>query len=72
MNALELLQMLENRAADYAPLAVESMKRNAHMLGDEAPPTHDQVLMVLTDFINAIGMHNGVDYALYASDLVTS
>jgi len=73
MKSIEFLEMTTKFAKDYVPNAAESIGRNSHMHNvneDYAKSlSQDVVEAVLVDFINYMGMRNGVDYALNASDL---
>lgn len=73
MNRADLLNMLTNYAKRYRNHANESIQRNKHMNDIELDEVIQQRIIdtVLTDFINEIAMNQGVDYALYASDLTT-
>ncbi len=68
MTKLELLQMLEKQAREFR-IDRGSFKRNAHMLKIDYAPLPDEVDAVLVGFINYVGICQGIDYALYASDL---
>ena len=71
MNKIELLEMLTKNAADYSPNASESIERNGHMNNIKGVTINpDQIDALLVDFINFVGMKQGVDLALYTSDLV--
>ncbi len=70
MPKIEYLTIATNFAKDYRKDAMESIKRNNHMnsaTGREIAQADIDALLV--DFINFIGVRNGVDYALYTSDL---
>lgn len=70
MNSIQLLKYVTDMAKDYREGAQASIARNTHMnetVGGTIP--QETIDAVLVDFINAIGTHNGIDYALYASDL---
>ncbi len=71
MNRGELLKMLTEFAKDYAPKAKESIVKNRHMnqLGESVTVTQDEVDAILVDFINHVGMMQGIDFALNTSDL---
>ena len=71
MNRGEFLDLLTKFAQDYRERAVASVSRNKHMneLGGQCDLSQDEVDALLTDFINFIGVTQGVDYGLYASDL---
>jgi len=46
-------------------------ERNAHMYSINEAPSQEAIDAVLVGFINHIGMEQGVDYALYTTDLTT-
>lgn len=63
--------MLVTCAKEYNKQAQESVTRNSHMnelnTGDVLNPKHTEA--VLVDFINFVGVHQGIDLALYTSDI---
>lgn len=71
MNNGDLMNLLVKRAKEYAPQAQESIKRNEHMhaLAEDETPTKDQSDAVIADFVNFIGMKQGMDLGLYTEDL---
>lgn len=74
MSKLELLDMLTNIAKEYRSDSLESVNRNKHMNECEgmlkiSPNNREVVDAILVDFINYIGVRQGVDYALYVKDL---
>lgn len=71
MNRGELIGWVKDRAVEYREKAKDSVERNSHMndLGGECRLTQTEVDALLTDFVNYCGVHQGVDYAMYASDL---
>jgi hypothetical protein len=69
MNKITLLEMLTRDAAGYSLIAKESIMRNNHMNDiTEINIKEDEINALLVDFINYIGMKQGVDYALYTTD----
>jgi len=73
MNKIQLLEMLRKNATEYRKDSIASLKRNNHMntiKDDNQLPNQEQVDAILTDFINYIGVYQGIDYALYTSDLI--
>jgi len=68
MSKIELLEMLTKWARLFRSDRVH-YQRNSHMHTTTEPPPQEVVDAVLTGFINDIGVMQGVDYALYASDL---
>lgn len=68
MNKIELLQYLTKSAKSFRADA-DFYSRNAHMHTIKESHSQEAVDAVLTGFINHIGMNQGVDYGLYASDL---
>lgn len=62
--------MLKKNAVEYRESANASVQRNNHMnnsTGAEVP--QEDIDALLVDFINYVGVKQGVDYALYTSDL---
>jgi len=70
MNRGELIGWIKNRAVEYRKIAAGSVARNQHMnaLGGRCRLTQGEVDALLTDFVNYCGVHQGVDYAMYAED----
>jgi len=72
MKVIELCDLLTNVAKQYAPDAPASVGRNRHMHAYRGPlPSHALTDAVVVDFINAVGRYQGVDLALYTTDLTT-
>lgn len=69
MTPLTLCDTLVDRARQYRPDSIASIRRNAHMHSASESLTQADIDAVLTDFINFIAGQNGIDYALYAKDL---
>ena len=71
MIKIDLLEMITRNACDYSKDAKASLLRNNHMNEIEKDTPLDQKVIdaVLVDFINFIGMQQGVDYAIYTRDL---
>jgi hypothetical protein len=72
MTKLELLNMLERGAKEYRLDANVSLNRSIHM-NDLKPMVNIPQKFIdalLVDFINFVGRYQGVDYALYTSDLI--
>lgn len=70
MTKIEYLETLTKFAKDYRIKAMSSIERNAHMnCHTGAEISQDNIDALLVDFINFIGVRNGIDYALYTSDL---
>jgi hypothetical protein len=71
MTKIDLLQYLTKMAKEYRKDCVNSVNRNKHMNELCGNFTLDQnsIDAILTDFVNKIGMHQGVDYAMYTEDL---
>lgn len=69
----QLIDWIKSRAVEYRGKATASVKRNRHMndLGGECRLTQSEVDALLTDFVNFCGIHQGIDYAMYASDLAS-
>lgn len=68
MTRIELLEMLKNCAIKYRQ-DTNSVSRNKHLTNLSEEPSQEIKDAVLTDFINYIGMFQGVDYALSVEDL---
>jgi len=70
MKVIELLDLLTDVAKEYAPDAPVSVLRNKHMHAYRGPlPSHALTDAVVVDFINTLGRYQGVDLALYTTDL---
>ena len=71
MTKIDLLNYLQKMAKEYRTDCVNSVNRNNHMNGFNGEFALDQnsIDTILTDFINKIGVHQGVDYAMYTEDL---
>lgn len=70
MNKIDLLNMLTAYVKEYAPDANNSIKRNNHMNNNTGNVIlQNDIDALLVDFVNFVGMKQGVDYALYTSDL---
>lgn len=71
MGAIELLELMKKLAIRYRTEANASIVRNRRM--NDRSTTSDipqeDIDAILTDFINFVGVRNGVDYGLYSSDL---
>lgn len=72
MTTLTLCDTLVERARQYRPKSLASIRDNDHMHSASESITQADIDAVLTDFINFIAGQNGIDYALYAKDLVNS
>ena len=64
---LDLLQYLEAAAKKYRKNAVKSVNRNCHMNDCEGKVNIPQSIVdaLLVDFINFVGVEQGVDFGLY-------
>lgn len=69
MTSLENLNRLVKEAKIYRLKANDSLARNRHMHECDALISQEKIDALLTDFINTIAMHHGVDFGLYSSDL---
>ena len=71
MKAIEMLEFTKVYADKYRAEAQQSLKRNNHMNDIEEDEMVQQrhIDAVLVDFINYIGVKQGIDYALYTKDL---
>lgn len=71
MTKAELLKFIEKRAKEYRKDCIDSINRNKHMneLRGEFSLDQNSIDAILTDFVNYIGIHQGIDYAMYTEDL---
>ena len=73
MTKIELLHMLERDAREYRTDANNSLRRNSHMnrevMEDRNNISQKVIDAILVDYINFVGMKQGVDFALYTKDL---
>lgn len=71
MKAIDLVEITNDFAVAYRKEAQKSLARNNHMNEIEQGEQVQQRIIdaVLVDFINFIAIKNGIDYALYTSDL---
>ena len=76
MTSLDLLKLVESQARKYKKAGIkDSLIRNNHMndlqeFSAEKAEMDDALIdAVLVDFVNFIGMSQGIDYGLYTSDL---
>ena len=71
----DLLNNITKIAIEYAPKCKDSVLRNRHMNGLLNDDTNSNVIIqdgidaILVDFVNYIGMHQGLDWGLYTKDL---
>lgn len=67
----KLLDYLEKMAREYRKDASASVHRNNHMNDLDGSEIIDQKVVdaLLVDFVNYIGVYQGVDYGLYTYDL---
>ncbi|PPL04956.1 hypothetical protein [Parapedobacter indicus] len=74
MTKAQLLEYLTERAASYRKGCEASIKPNAHMNDVVPADAIEQRVIdaILVDFVNHIGMHQGIDYALYTKDFVNT
>ena len=68
MTKIELLELLTKHAKKFRDDS-GCYERNIHLYSIKDTPTQDVVDAVLAAFINSIGIMQGVDFALHASDL---
>lgn len=64
----ELLEFLTARAKEFRKCE-NIIVRNKHLTGINTPIPKSEVDGVLVAFINYIGIHQGIDYALDFTDL---
>lgn len=71
MTKLQLLEYLERIAKEYRTECRDSLIRNSHMndLKGECEVDQKVVDAILVDFVNMIGVDQGVDYGLYTRDI---
>ena len=70
MNKLTFLKNVTFYAQAYRTKANESIVRNKHMHNATGEAIkQDDIDALLVDFVNFMGMDQGIDYALYASDI---
>jgi hypothetical protein len=69
MTAIELLEYLKKSATTYRLAASASIARNKHMNEFRGDIEQEAIDAILVDFINAVGINHGIDYALYTADL---
>ena len=71
MKKIELLELITKYAKDYVDGADGSVKRNQHMNNFDINEyiRQDLIDALIVDYINFIGMEQGVDYGLYTEDL---
>ena len=73
MTKRELMDMLENIAADYIIDAKQSLERNFGMndmsFMECKNLSQAQIDGVIVDFINAVGLYQGLDEGLYVNYL---
>lgn len=72
MTKIQLLEYLTRMAKEYRKDCQNSVNRNKHMndLNGNFELNQNSIDALLTDFINMIGVNQGVDYALYSKDLL--
>ena len=65
----ELLDFLTERAKEFRKDKLQ-ISRNVHLTGidENILPTSDQIDGILVAFINYVGVHQGIDYALSYED----
>jgi len=70
----DLFDMLTKCASEYAPKAAESIHRNSHMNDVPIDLSLDQRVIdaVIVDYLNHIGVRQGIDLALYTKDLAST
>ena len=66
----ELLDFLTERAKEFRKDRLQ-ISRNVHLTGidENILPTSDQIDGILVAFVNYVGIHQGIDYALSYKDL---
>lgn len=65
----ELLEFLTKRAKEFRKDKLQ-ISRNVHLTGidENILPTSDQIDGILVAFINYVGIHQGINYALSFKD----
>jgi hypothetical protein len=70
----EMLDVLSKYAHTYAQSARETLGRNSHMHRLSEPEINalsdEQVRAILNDYINYVGVRQGVDWAMYTKDFL--
>jgi hypothetical protein len=67
----ELMTFLVNRAKDYRREGIfESITRNSHTNKFDGVFNESLADAVLVDFVNYLGLTQGIDLALYTEDIV--
>lgn len=63
--------LIANDAKEYVKEGVlESVKRNSHMNNyEDEEISQTAINAILVDFINFVGMRQGVDFGMYTKDL---
>ena len=64
----ELLDFLTNRAKEFLE-DEDGIVRNSHLTGIKTPIPKSEIKGVLVAYINHVGIHQGIDYALSVEDL---
>ena len=69
----DLLNYVTKMAIEYAPKCKDSVVRNSHMNEIDgylmSEVDQDCIDAILVDFVNYIGMNQGLDWGLYTKDL---
>jgi hypothetical protein len=71
MRAIEVLEILTDLAKQYVRNGDSSALRNKHMneLTNDDKICQEHIEAIIVDFINYVGISNGVDYGLYTKDI---
>lgn len=71
MTKREYMDMIERGAVQYVKDAKESVLRNTHMNELDGTENIPQKVIdaILVDFINALGLYQGLDEGYYVKDL---
>lgn len=71
MNKKELLEMLISNAKEYSKNAMNSLVKNNHMNDIKIETELDNTVIDATvvDFINFVGIKQGIDLGFYTKDL---
>ncbi len=73
MRKIDLLNLIEGNVRTYRLDANDSLRRNSHMnanvMAHRENIPQEVVDALLVDFINYVGVWQGVDYGMYVEDL---
>jgi len=74
MTKRQLMDMLEEVAEAYVKKAKDSLNQNSHMheltIGEYEALTQNQIDAIVVDFINTVGVFQGLDEGFYTHYLI--